>query len=155
MKEKERSRIKTVQMDNLRGLLGIRRMYRVPNAWIRELCGVKKGLDERIDQGVLQWFGHVERTESDRIAKIVYVGDCAGSSSLRRPRKRWIEIKNRGLDVRKARRMVQDKSECRGFVRGECMGRSPGDELLTLTRCHSFGLKPLKGGSPSVAKPTT
>ena len=97
MKEKERSRIKTVQMDNLRGLLGIRRMYRVPNAWIRELCGVKKGLDERIDQGVLQWFGHVERTESDRIAKILYVGDCAGSSSLGRPRKRWIEIKNRGL----------------------------------------------------------
>ena len=27
-------------MENLRGLLGIRRMDRVPNAWIRELCGV-------------------------------------------------------------------------------------------------------------------
>ena len=40
-------------MDNLRGLLGIRRMDRVPNAWIRELCRVKKGLDERIDEGVL------------------------------------------------------------------------------------------------------
>ena len=45
-KEKERSRIRAVQMDNLRGLLGIRRMDRVLNAWIRELCGVKKGLDE-------------------------------------------------------------------------------------------------------------
>ena len=32
-----------VQMDNLRGLLGIRRMDRAPNAWIKELCGVKKG----------------------------------------------------------------------------------------------------------------
>ena len=31
-KEKERSRIKAVQMNNLRGLLGIRRMDRVPNA---------------------------------------------------------------------------------------------------------------------------
>ena len=40
-------------MDNLRGLLGIRRMDRVPNARIRELCGVKKGQDERIDKGVL------------------------------------------------------------------------------------------------------
>ena len=28
-------------MDNLRGSLGIRRMGRVPNAQIRELCGVK------------------------------------------------------------------------------------------------------------------
>ena len=41
--EKERSRIRDVQMDNLRGLLGIMRMDRVPNAWIRELCGVMKG----------------------------------------------------------------------------------------------------------------
>ena len=37
-KEKERSRIRAVQMDNLRGLLSIRRMDRALN-----------GLDERID----------------------------------------------------------------------------------------------------------
>ena len=29
-------------MDNLRGLLGIKRMDKVPNAWIRDLCGVTK-----------------------------------------------------------------------------------------------------------------
>ena len=39
-KEKEISSIRAVQMDNLKGLLGIRRMDKVPNAWIRELCGV-------------------------------------------------------------------------------------------------------------------
>ena len=65
--KKERSSIRGVQMDNLRGLLGIRRMDRVANAWIRELCGVEKGVDE----GVLWWFGHVERMENDRIAKRV------------------------------------------------------------------------------------
>ena len=41
--KKERSRIRAVQMYNLRGLLGIRRMVRVPNAQIRELCGMTKG----------------------------------------------------------------------------------------------------------------
>ena len=56
-------------MDNLRGLLGIRRMDRVPNARIRELCRVMKGIDKRIDKNVLRWFGHVERMEKDRIAK--------------------------------------------------------------------------------------
>ena len=45
---KERSRIRAVKMDDLRGLLGIIRMDRVPNTQIRELCGVKKGQDERI-----------------------------------------------------------------------------------------------------------
>ena len=65
-KEKERSRIRAVQMDNLKGLLGIRRMDRVPKERIRELCGVKKDQGERIDGGVLRWFGHVERVERDR-----------------------------------------------------------------------------------------
>ena len=51
-------------------------MYRVPSARIRELSGVKKGVDERIDKCVFRWFGHVERMESDRIAKRVYVGVC-------------------------------------------------------------------------------
>ena len=49
-------------------------MDRIPNSRIRELCRMKKALDERIDEGVLQWFGHVERMEWDRIAKRVYVG---------------------------------------------------------------------------------
>ena len=52
-KEKERPRIKAVQMDNLRALLGIRIMDKVPNAQIRELCGVTKGVDERIDEDIL------------------------------------------------------------------------------------------------------
>ena len=121
-REKERSRIRAVQMDNLRGLLGFRRIDKVPNARIKELCGVTKGVDERIDEGVLQWFGHVERMEKERIAKRVYARECACSHSVGRPRKRWIDtvtdcLRKRGLDVRHARRMVQDKSEWRGFVR--------------------------------------
>ena len=92
---------------------------------------MKKGLDERIDVAVLRCFGHVER---DGIAKRVYLGECAGSCSVGRLRKRWIDtmkkcLKKRDLDVRQARRMIQDSSEWRGN-----MGRSPGDEPLTLTR---------------------
>ena len=75
---------------------------------------------ERIDKGVLQWFGHVERMEKDRIAKRVYVGECAGSRSVGRPLKKWIDIvkdclRKRSLDARQAMRTVQDRSECWGF----------------------------------------
>ena len=28
-----------------------------------------KGVDEKIDEGVLRWFGHPERKDNDRIAK--------------------------------------------------------------------------------------
>ena len=66
---------------------------------------MKKDLHERIDEGVLQWFGHVERMERDRIAKRVYVGECADSCSVGRPWKRWIDtvkecLQKRGFDVR-------------------------------------------------------
>ena len=61
--KEKKSRIRAEQMDNLRGFFGIRRMDRILNAWIRELCRMTKGVDERIDEGVLQWFGHVERME--------------------------------------------------------------------------------------------
>ena len=107
-------------MDNLRRLLGIRSMDRVPNGRIRELCGVTKGVDERIDEGVLQWFGHVERMENGRIAKRVYVGECAGSRSVCRLWKRWVDtvkecLNKRGLDVRETRRMGQDVSNGGGL----------------------------------------
>ena len=45
-------------------------------------------MDEKIDEGVLRCFGHVEGMENDRIARRVYVGECAGSHSVGRPRKR-------------------------------------------------------------------
>ena len=69
MIRRERSRIRAAQMDKLTGLLGIRRMDKVANGWIRQLCRVTKGVDERIDEGVLRWFSHVERMENDRIPK--------------------------------------------------------------------------------------
>ena len=63
----------SLNLDNLRGLIGIRRMDRVPNARIMELCGVKKGLDERFDEGVLRWFAYVEGMGRGMIAKRDYV----------------------------------------------------------------------------------
>ena len=63
-----------MQMDNLSGLLGIRRMDGIPSARIRELCEVAKGVGERIDESVLRWFGHIERMENNRISKRVYIG---------------------------------------------------------------------------------
>ena len=68
-------------------MLGIRKKDRVPNSRIRDLCEVKKGVDEKIDEGVLRWFGHAERIENVRIIERVYVGVCSGSRSVDRPQK--------------------------------------------------------------------
>ena len=63
---------------------------------IRELCRVKKSLGERIDEGFFRWFSHVERIESERISKRVYVGESAGSHSVGRPWRRWIDTLKEG-----------------------------------------------------------
>ena len=61
--------------------------------------------------------------KNDMIAKKVYVGECSGSRSVGRPKKRWIDtgkdcLKKRGLDVRQERRRVYDKSVQQESVRG-------------------------------------
>ena len=41
-------------------LIDIRRKDKLLNARLRKLCRVTKGVDEKIDEGDLQWFHHVE-----------------------------------------------------------------------------------------------
>ena len=50
-----------------------------------------KGVDKKIDEGVLQWFSHVERMENDSIAKRVYEGECTGSCLVGGLWKMWID----------------------------------------------------------------
>ena len=35
----------------------------MPNARVRNLCGVRMGMDEKIDESVLRWFGNIERMD--------------------------------------------------------------------------------------------
>ena len=52
-------------------------MISVPNAQIREIYGVTKGVDERVDESVLHWFGHIKRISYDSIVKKIYVGEVS------------------------------------------------------------------------------
>ena len=66
--------------------------------------------DESIFEDVLWEFSHVERMENDRIAKRVYVEQCASSHSVGRPQKRLTDIvkdclRKKGLDLRQVRRI--------------------------------------------------
>ena len=72
-------------------MVSIRRINRVPNAWIRELCGMAKVVNERIEEDVLHWFSHMERMENERIAKRLYVGEFAGSISAGEPQNEEVD----------------------------------------------------------------
>ena len=82
-----------------------------------------KRLMEACSGGLAMWRGW--------IAKKVYVRECAGSCSVGTPRKRWTDtvkecLKKRDLDARQTRRIVQDRSDWRGFMRGNSWGVARG-----------------------------
>ena len=57
------------------------------------------------------------------IAKRGYVRECAGICSVGKPRRRWTDtvkncLREGGLDVRQARRMMENKIEGRRLVMG-------------------------------------
>ena len=85
-REKERSRIRAVQMDNFRGLPYVRRTYRVPNAWIGVMQSSKM---KAFSVGIA-----ILKEWNDIIAKKVYVVECVCSCLVGRLQKWWIDSLN-------------------------------------------------------------
>ena len=62
--QKERKYLRVVQKGNLRGLLGIRRIARIPSAWFRVVWGREKGgVSEKISESYY-CFGHRNRAKN-------------------------------------------------------------------------------------------
>lgn len=47
------------------------------NFRVRERCGIKS-MDERIEEGLLKWFGHIERMIEEWLTKMIYVSGPEG-----------------------------------------------------------------------------
>ena len=129
-----RSKVQAVQMDNLRSVLGVRRIDKIRNEFIRSTCGVQKGINERINESMLRWFGHVERMDDSRMVKRMYKSECIGKRPPGRAKRRWIDsveecLVEKNVSLVQARRLAHDRCEWRGFVRGRGWGpQGPGDE---------------------------
>ena len=87
LKVRERKRMEVVEMNCLRNICGLKRTDRVPNVEIRRRLGKSVSVSQIIDQGVLRWFGHVERMEDERMAKRVHESNVRGVRRRERPRK--------------------------------------------------------------------
>ena len=106
----------------LRNICGLRRTDRVPNVEIRR-CGKNVSVSQRIDQGVLRWFGHVKRMGDERMAKRVCESNVRGVRRRERPRKCWMDgvkevLARKGLNIQKAKVSMQDRNEWRSICRG-------------------------------------
>jgi hypothetical protein len=53
--------------------------------WVRNECSVKESIISKYENGVLRWFGNVERMGDARIAKQVLNGSVEGVRGKGRP----------------------------------------------------------------------
>ena len=75
---------------------------------MRRRAGIELELASRADQRVLRWFGHVEKMDEYRMAKMVLMAKVSGGGVRSRPRLGWMDgvkvaLGNRGMAVEAAR----------------------------------------------------
>merc|ERR1712002_1298945 len=115
--------MEAVEMNCLRNICGLRRIDRVPNVEIRGMRNKNVSVSERMDQGVLRWFRHVEKMGNEILVKRVYDSEVRGARRRGRLRKSWMNSVNetlvrKGLNIQEARDSVQDRNEWRSICRG-------------------------------------
>jgi len=88
----------------------------------RELEEMSKG--ENIVKWIkgqrINWLGHLERMEEDRVPRKIFTQELKGTRKRGRPRKRWKEEAERGLQVlgvRRWRELVADRKKWKDTVR--------------------------------------
>ena len=111
---KERKKLEVLEMKCLRTIAGVRWFDRIRNERVREMCGGKRSLLERAEQGVLKWFGHVERMGEERLTKRIYKSEVVGTRGRGRPRRRWRDgvkeaLSMKGLNIQEGERRARDR----------------------------------------------
>ncbi len=100
MRESERNKLDVFEMRCLRSMVGVTRMDRVRNEEVKRRARIVKKMSERVDQRVLDWYGHVVRKSEERLTKRVWKAEVSGPNLTGRHRRGWMEGVERGLGLR-------------------------------------------------------
>ncbi len=84
----------------LRRMYGEAQIDRVKNEEVRRRRGVVKELTEQAEQGVLRWFGYMERMEEERLVKNITRAVVRGARPRERPRMGWLDSVKGALGAR-------------------------------------------------------
>ena len=118
---REKRRLNVMEMKCLRSICGVTIRDRIRNEEIRRRVGVQNDLSGRVERCVLRWFGHVERMDDERLAKMVYASGVDGRRGRGRPNRVWLDgvkeaLNERGWTLEQARVTVHDRAEWKRLV---------------------------------------
>ena len=136
LNKRERKKMQAVEMSCLRNICGTRRNDRVRNEEIRRRCGNKVSIEQKMDQSILRWFGHVERMGNERMVRRVYDSEVRGVRARGRPKKTWEKeveqcLRRKSFSLQEAKVIVHNRDEwrtlCKGNIRRAQMGGVSGN----------------------------
>ena len=125
---KVRKKVEVVEMRILRDIANVRRIDRIRNARVREMCGCNASLVGVMEKRILVWFGHMTRMNQERIVKNVLGADIRGGRGVGRPRKRWLDgvkeiIEELGMTLEICEELAEDREGWRNGVYEEMKRR--------------------------------
>ena len=88
LKKREEQRLEAAQMKFLRHLLGITKLDKEKNQYIRQKTGAQN-ITKEIKQCQKKWLQHVQRMDTNRLPKQALQYKPKGRRNIGRPRKRW------------------------------------------------------------------
>ncbi|KAK3571603.1 hypothetical protein QTP86_015338 [Hemibagrus guttatus] len=116
LRKRQESELEVAELKMLRFSLGVTRLDRIRNEYIRGTAHVGR-LGDKVREARLRWFGHVQRRESEYIGRRMLDMELPGRRQRRRPKRRYMDGINEDMKLVGASvEDAEDRDRWRGMI---------------------------------------
>ncbi|KAK3571592.1 hypothetical protein QTP86_015323 [Hemibagrus guttatus] len=117
LRKRQESELEVAELKMLRFSLGVTRLDRIRNEYIRGTAHVGR-LGDKVREAILRWFGHVQRRESEYIGRRMLDMELPGRRQRGRPKRRYMDGINEDMKLVGARvEDAEDRDRWREMIR--------------------------------------
>ncbi|KAK3511052.1 hypothetical protein QTP70_029380 [Hemibagrus guttatus] len=117
LRKRQESELEVAELKMLRFSLGVTRLDRIRNEYIRGTAHVGR-LGDKVREARLRWFGHVQRRESEYIGRRILDMGLPGRRQRGRPKRRYMDVINEDMKLVGARvEDAEDRDRWRKMIR--------------------------------------
>ena len=116
LRKRQEAELEAAEMKMLRFSLGVTRMDRIRNEFIRGTAHVRR-FGDKVREARLRWFGHVQRRDSEYIGRRMLSLELPARRPRGRPRRRFMDVVKEDMKVVGAREQdAEDRVRWRTLI---------------------------------------